>query len=49
MVILIILSIIVTMFVIAYIVIDTLDKKTKVEVKEVEHTTYDWSMRPEKN
>ena len=44
MIILIILFIIATICVFAYVIINDLDKKTKVETKQVAKKTYDWNM-----
>lgn len=44
MIILIILFVIATICAFAYVIIDNLDKKTKVETKQVEKKTYDWNM-----
>lgn len=44
MIILIILFIIATICAFTYVIIDNLDKKTKVETKQVESKTYDWNM-----
>ena len=44
MIILIILFVIATICAFTYVIIDNLDKKTKVETKQVEKTTYDWNM-----
>ena len=44
MIILIILFIIATICAFTYVIIDNLDKKTKVEIKQVEKKTYDWNM-----
>ena len=44
MIILIILFIIATICAFTYVIIDNLDKKTKVETKQVAKKTYDWNM-----
>ena len=44
MIILIILFVIATICAFTYVIIDNLDKKTKVETKQVEKKTYDWNM-----
>ena len=44
MIILIILFIIATICAFTYVIIDNLDKKTKVEIKQVAKKTYDWKL-----